>query len=82
MYNLGDTVGKFVCDYRWTFNSISIIYMFASRAYFVIVIPLLATNLFNDDILVNNYVFPYLIQFLFALTNGIITSKYLSIKII
>ena len=82
MYNLGDTVGKFVCDYRWTFNSISIIYMFVSRAYFVIVIPLLATSVFNDDPLVDNYIFPYLTQFLFALTNGIITSNYLSIKII
>jgi hypothetical protein len=75
MYNLGDTLGKYLCDNRWTFNSDSIIYMFASRSYFIIVIPLLATTLFNDDSLVNNYFFPYLVQLLFAFTNGLVTSK-------
>ena len=76
MYNLGDTLGKFLCDYRWTFNSYSLIYMFTSRAYFVVVIPLLATSIFNDDSLINNYIFPYLVQFLFAFTNGIVTSTF------
>ncbi len=76
MYNLGDTVGKFVCDYRWTFNAYSIIYMFATRSYFIIAIPLLATSVFDSDVLIDNYFYPYLVQFLFALTNGLVTSNY------
>lgn len=77
MYNVGDTIGKFACDYRWTFNSYSLIYMFASRAYFVIVIPLLATSVFNEDVLINNYIYPFLVQLLFATTNGMVTSNFL-----
>jgi hypothetical protein len=76
MYNLGDTIGKFICDYRWTFNALSTIYMFSTRAYFIIAIPLLATTVFDDDSLINNYFYPYLVQFLFALTNGIVTSTF------
>ena len=79
VYNIGDTIGKFICDYRWTFNSTSLIYMFATRAYFVIVIPLLATSVFNDDSLVDNKIFPYLVQLLFSITNGVVTSKFLSL---
>jgi hypothetical protein len=78
-YNVGDTLGKFVCDYRQTFNSLSLIYMFISRAYFIVVIPLLATHMLDDDVLVNNYFYPYFVQFLFSLTNGIVTSKLLSL---
>jgi len=77
MYNVGDTLGKFICDYRWTFNSLSLIYLFASRAFFVVVIPLLATSVFNDDSLINNYIFPYLVQLLFSITNGLVTSNSL-----
>lgn len=77
VYNVGDTLGKFICDYRWTFNAYSTIYMFASRSYFIIAIPLIATTLFDDDSLINNYIYPYLIQFIFAVTNGVVTSKYL-----
>jgi hypothetical protein len=40
------------------------------------VIPLLATSLFNDDDLVNNYVFPFLVQLLFSITNGVVTSRF------
>lgn len=77
IYNVGDTLGKFICEYRWSFNSYSVIYMFSTRAYFVVVIPLLATTIFDEDPLVNNYYFPYIVQFLFSLTNGIVTSKNL-----
>lgn len=80
MYNIGDTVGKYLCDNRSTFNSSSVIYMLASRSYFVIVIPLLATTLFNDDSLINNYIFPYFVQFLFAFSNGAVTSTFLLYK--
>jgi hypothetical protein len=76
-YNVGDTIGKFICGYRWTFNSHSLFYMFVARAYFILVIPLLATNLFNDDDLVNNYVFPFLVQLLFSITNGVVTSRFM-----
>jgi len=76
MYNIGDTLGKFICDYRWTFNALSLIYLFASRAFFVVVIPLLATSVFNDDSLINNYIFPYLVQLLFSITNGLVTSNF------
>lgn len=75
-YNVGDTIGKFVCGYRWTFNKHSVFYMFATRAYFIIAIPLLATNTFDDDSLVNNYVYPFLVQLLFSITNGVVTSIF------
>jgi len=74
MYNVGDTIGKYVCDHRWTFNAYSLIYLFASRSYFIIAIPLIATAIFNDDSLINNYIFPYLVQLLFAITNGVVTN--------
>lgn len=77
VYNVGDTLGKYICDYRWTFNSYSVIYMFASRAYFIVAIPLLATTVFADDPLVDNYFYPYFVQLLFATTNGVVTSKIL-----
>ena len=75
IYNIGDTIGKFVCGYRWTFNKHSVFYMFATRGYFIVVIPLLATTTFDDDSLINNYVFPYLVQLLFSITNGVVTSN-------
>lgn len=75
-YQIGDTVGKFVCDYRKTFNSLSVIYVFCSRAYFFVSIPLMATSTLNDDVLINNYFYPCFNQFLFALTNGILTSNF------
>ena len=78
-YNVGDTIGKFICDYRWTFNAHSIMYMLASRAYFIIAIPLLATAVFDDDVLINNYVYPFLVQLLFSITNGVVTGKFLFI---
>ncbi len=68
-------MGKFICDYRSTFNSLSIIYLFSARAYFLIAIPLMATTVFDDDPLINNYFYPYLVQFLFSLSNGIMTSN-------
>ena len=74
-YNVGDTIGKFLCDYRWTFNKHSVFYMFITRGYFILVIPLLATTYFDDDSLINNYVFPYLVQLLFSITNGVVTSN-------
>lgn len=78
-YNVGDTIGKFICDYRWTFNAHSIMYMFASRAYFIIAIPLLATTVFDDDVLVDNYVYPFVVQLLFSITNGVVTGNFLLI---
>ena len=74
-YNIGDTVGKIICDYRWTFNSFSVIYLFSARAYFLVAIPLLATTVFDDDDLANNYIYPFFVQFLFAVTNGVATSN-------
>ena len=76
MYNIGDTIVKYICDHRWTFNSLSLIYMFASRSYFIVAIPLVATAVFNDDSLINNYIYPYLVQLLFAITNGVVTSNF------
>jgi len=40
----------------------------------------MATSFLNSDVLINNYFYPFFNQFLFALTNGILTSnldKYL-----
>ena len=72
-------MGKFICDYRSTFNSLSIIYLFSARTYFLIAIPLMATTLFDDDPLINNYYYPYIVQFLFSLSNGIMTSNFIII---
>lgn len=76
VYNVGDFIGKLICDYRWTFNSYSVIYTFVTRSYFIVAIPLLATSIFDDDSLINNYFYPYLVQFLFSITNGVVTSNF------
>jgi hypothetical protein len=51
--------------------------MFSARAYFLVAIPLMATAAFKDDPLIDNYYYPYFVQFLFSLTNGIMTSNFL-----
>lgn len=74
-YNLGDFVGKIVGDFRGVFNSASIIYLFFARFYFFYTITLMDKQFTQEDRLLNNDFFPFLNQFLFSFTNGLVTSK-------
>jgi hypothetical protein len=74
MYNIGDFAGKLICDYRWSFNAISTKYLFVGRLFFFFTIPILTKTVINDDYLLNNNIFPFINQFLFAFTNGIVIS--------
>lgn len=41
MYNIGDTVGKTIGDFRKSFNSYSILYIFLARLFFFYTIPVM-----------------------------------------
>jgi hypothetical protein len=74
-FNVGDTVGKIICDFNDTFNEFSYIYVFFCRFFFFLTIPIMANEVSKQDLLMNNIFFPFLNQFLFGMTNGIIISK-------
>lgn len=69
-YNIGDTLGKTVAEFKNVFNTKSLNFVFAGRLVFFLTITIMANKTDVDDPLINNYVFPYLNQFLFAFTNG------------
>lgn len=76
VYNVADFIGKFVADFRKSFNSYSIIYLLFARVFFYYTIPLLVKRFTNADELMNNNYFPFLNLFLFAFSNGFVLSKY------
>lgn len=76
MYNIGDFAGKLAGDFRNSFNARSITYLFFTRLYFYYTIPLMDKNFTQDDYLLNNNVFPFVNQFLFAFTNGLVISRF------
>ena len=43
MYNIGDTLGKGIGDFRKTFNSYSILYTFIARLFFFYTISIMDT---------------------------------------
>jgi hypothetical protein len=75
MYNIGDFAGKLVCDFRWSFNALSTKYLFFARLFFFYTIPIMTKNYMKQDHLLNNNIFPFINQFLFAFTNGVVVSK-------
>lgn len=75
MYNIGDFAGKLAGDFRSFFNSRSIKFLFYSRLFFFYSIPLMTKSFTQEDHLLNNDVFPFFNQFLFAFTNGLVISN-------
>ena len=74
VYNLGDFAGKIIGDFRGSFNATSMTYLFFSRFFFFYTIPMMVASVTQEDHVLNNSFFPYLNQFLFSLTNGLVTS--------
>jgi hypothetical protein len=70
-FSLGDTAGKFSSGYRYLYNKYSIIYLFILRCFFIWSI---AAIIHYPDSIVHSYGFIYINQFLFAFSNGIVTS--------
>jgi hypothetical protein len=76
-YALGDTAGRLAVDLKGSFNAKSLIYIFFARLIFFFPITIMAIGADNGDILIDNNVFPYINQFIFAATNGFCISKSL-----
>lgn len=76
MYNIGDILGKIAGDFRSWFNARSILYLFFCRLFFYYTIPMMTKEFTQDDHLLNNNIFPFLNQILFAFTNGLVISNH------
>jgi hypothetical protein len=75
MYNIGDFCGKLAGDFRGSFNSFSIKFLFFARLFFFYSIPLMAKEFTQDDYLLNNNFFPFFNQIIFSFTNGLVISE-------
>jgi hypothetical protein len=76
LFGLGDTLGKFLIEVKGSFNKTSNLYLVLSRTVYLFWIPLLASGKAHNDPLVYNYFFPFLICFLFGVTNGFVVSNH------
>jgi hypothetical protein len=76
-YNIGDTAGKYSADIKNAFNPKSLLYAFFSRFYFFLPITVMAKASDIGDILTDNEIFPFVVCFLFAFTNGFVISTSL-----
>ena len=74
MYNIGDTLGKTIGDFRKTFNSYSVLYTFLARLFFLFTIPIMDAEVSQDDYLLNNNYFPFINQLIFGISNGFVIS--------
>lgn len=79
-YNTGDTVGKYLGSIDNIFNKYSLLFALFSRCIFFLPIIVMSNGSDGDDILLNNYIFPFLNQFLFGVTNGFVTSTISSMQ--
>ena len=79
IYNIGDTLGRFTADINKFFNRQSLNFVFFGRITFVFTVTIMASGVDSNDILINNYIFPFMNQFWFAFTNGFCISIYLLI---
>lgn len=80
VFGLGDTIGKFLVEIKSSFNHKSIVYLVLARIVYLFWIPLLASGRAHNDRLIYNHFFPFLICFVFGLTNGFIVSMSLMIQ--
>ena len=76
MYNIGDTTGKYIAEINGVFNKKSLGFVFFARLFFFFTITFMAMGSDREDILTDNYYFPYINQLLFATTNGLCISKF------
>jgi hypothetical protein len=74
LFGLGDALGKFLVEFRGTFNQKSNHYLIIARIIFFFIIPVLASGAVNNDPLVYNPFFPFFVLFLFGFTAGFIVS--------
>ena len=74
-YNLGDTLGRYLCGLSGFFNHKSLIYTLIIRVFFFFPVTIMATGADLGDDLIDNYFFPFVNLYLFAVTNGMVTSK-------
>jgi hypothetical protein len=74
-YNLGDTLGKYLAGIPGFFNHKTLMYSFFLRLFFFLPITAMAVGADDGDSLIDNYFFPFFNMFIFAVTNGIVTSK-------
>jgi len=79
IYNIGDTLGRFTADINNFFNKQSLNFVFFGRIVFVFTVTIMASGVDLNDILITNYIFPFMNQFWFAFTNGFCISIYLLI---
>lgn len=69
-YNIGDTIGKYSAEFNNIFNTKSLNFLFFGRLVFFFTITVMANGTDVEDPMINNYVFPFINQLLFAITNG------------
>lgn len=73
-FGLGDTVGKFMVELKGSFNRASNLYLIAIRFLFFFFIPVMASGKAQDDPLIMNNIFPFIVLLLFGFTGGLIIS--------
>lgn len=82
MFNIGDFWGKFTGYYRSSFNSRSIIFLFLTRLFFFFTIPMMVKQFTQEDKLLNNNIFPFFNQVIFAYTGGLIIRNFIFIQMV
>lgn len=75
MFNGGTLVGKIIGGNRKLVNKWTATYIVIGRLLFFYTIPIMDTPVGSEDFLMNNDYFPYVNQFLFALSSGILLSN-------
>lgn len=81
MFNGGTLMGKIIGGSRNLINKWITTYLAIGRLFFFFTIPIMDTNLGKTDFLLHNDYFPYVNQFLFALSSGILLSNLSLIQI-
>ena len=74
--NIGNLCGKIFGGKRGNINKYTAYYVIIFRLYFFYTIPFMDTNLSQNDILLNNNIFPYINQYFFSFTSGLLLSNY------
>jgi hypothetical protein len=79
MFNGGNLIGKIIGGRRQFVNSFTTTYVVLCRLFFFYTIPFMDTSAAVNDILLNNSVFPYINQMIFAFSSGLLMSNYFHI---
>lgn len=81
LFALGDTLGKILIEIKNTFNLQSNRYLIISRLAFYFIIPAMASQSqhLQDDYLLHNDVFPFVVLFVFGVSGGLVLGMFLVI---